>query len=87
MTQNREEAAPIARLVGDADITLAWVYRWNTGELSLLWLKQPDVPLNIEPPIDPTVFAEARECSDATVVSMLEELSQSGRKFRKDLGL
>lgn len=83
VTQNREEAAPIARLVGDADITLAWVYRWNTGELSLLWLRQPDVPLNIEPPIDPTVLAEARECSDATVVSMLDELSQIARKLGK----
>ena len=63
------EAAPIARIVSsDERRTAGWLYRWNTGGVSILWISAPSATCTLEPntSADPelqVVFSEALEQS------------------------
>ncbi|WP_136443785.1 hypothetical protein [Pacificoceanicola onchidii] len=59
MTEDLKEATPIGRLLGAFGETLAWVYRWNSMEISLLWLSDMPVPESM-------VFAPQPGCDRAT---------------------
>lgn len=76
MRQEREEAAPITRLLDGTGTTNAWVYQWNTGELSVLWLGRPEDASVINPPIALDVLAVAKPYTEECVFRMLERLSR-----------
>ena len=49
----RTEAAAIARLYGqDRTETIGWVYLWNTGELTILWVGRKRMVHFIDPPLE-----------------------------------
>ncbi len=48
MSGNLKEAVPIGRLLGIDRETMGWVYRWNTAEMSVLWLAEASDPTSIE---------------------------------------
>lgn len=57
MTAHRTEGTAIARLYGrDPTKIIAWVYLWNTDELTILWLGRKRVVRFIDPPIDEDRF-------------------------------
>lgn len=79
MSIDKEEAVPIARLVdGRSDITVGWVYRWNTSELSILWLGSKHVELHIDPPLSRNTITKAKTVTTDEVTDLLEELSRRG---------
>jgi hypothetical protein len=52
MEESREEAAAVARLLpADCQQVIGWVYCWNTGELSVLWLEKAKEPSIVDPPL------------------------------------
>ena len=67
------EAAPIGRLLGDGGKIIGWVYRWNTSEISILWLPHVRIPILIE-------FAPQPGCDRATC----EEVDDLLRALRAD---
>lgn len=76
MVQYEEEAAAIARLLGeDRTRTIGWVYRWNTSALSVLWIAPPPDAKSIEPSIRPEVLTKARPVTPVEVIDFLEALS------------
>lgn len=76
MSIKKEEAAPVARLVdGRSDRTVGWVYRWNTSELSILWLDPKPMALHIDPPLSRNTIATAKTVTTDEVTDLLEELS------------
>ncbi|MEY8828877.1 hypothetical protein AB9K34_10745 [Sedimentitalea sp. XS_ASV28] len=78
MTQVKEEAAAIARLLGrDGARAVGWVYLWNTAELSILWIEQRDTANFIEPSICSETLAKAKHVTPVDVIDLLEELSTS----------
>lgn len=82
MTQVKEEAAAIARLLGrDGGRTVGWVYLWNTAELAILWIEQADTAKLIEPPICSETLAKARHVTPGDVIDLLEALSTSTPDF------
>jgi len=66
-----KEATPIGRLLGAGDKTLAWVYRWNSMEISILWLSNLPVPVSI-------VFAPQPGC-DSTTCDDVDDLIKALR--------
>ncbi|MGX0905220.1 hypothetical protein ACSSV8_003814 [Roseovarius sp. MBR-79] len=45
MNTRQDEGTAIARLVGGtANLTVGWVYLWNTFELGVLWLRRDLAP-------------------------------------------
>ena len=73
----KAEAAPIARLIGaDPDRTLAWVYVWNTSELSILWLDRRVPPKFIDPPLPKGVLDKAITVTSDDVTDLLTALSE-----------
>lgn len=48
-----KEAAPIGRLLDAGGETIGWVYRWNTSELSVLWLTIVRDPISVELALQP----------------------------------
>ncbi len=80
MTQSKEEAEPIARLLGcDGERTVGWVYLWNTSELSILWIEKRETARLIDPPICAETLAKAKHATPAGVIDFLEELSIAAR--------
>ncbi len=77
MKAAKSEAAPIARLIGtDPDRTLAWVYVWNTSELSILWLDRLIPPKFIDPPLPKGVLDQAMTVTSDGVTDLLTALSE-----------
>lgn len=75
MTHFNEEASPIARLVGpDGKHTVAWVYAWESSELSILWIDEPDKAAFIDPPLCPETLAKAKAITPEGVISFLDTL-------------
>ncbi|EAQ02697.1 hypothetical protein OB2597_18312 [Pseudooceanicola batsensis HTCC2597] len=73
----KSEAAPLARLIGtDPDHTLAWVYVWNTSELSILWLDRRVPPKFIDPPLPKGVLDQAMTVTSDDVTDLLKALSE-----------
>ena len=76
MTIRKEEAKPIARLVGeDKSQTIGWVYLWNTSELSILWVAGDRAVAYIEPPLCAETLATAKSVTTDTVTDFLEALA------------
>ena len=76
MTDARMEAAPVARLIGeDGECTVGLVYRWNTSELSILWIEEDHPARYIDPPLHPDTLAKAKVASAASVPAILVELT------------
>lgn len=80
MSIEKEEAVPVARLVdGRSDRTVDWVYRWNTSELSILWLDPKRTAHHIDPPpLSRNTIANAKTVTTDEVTDLLEELSLRG---------
>ena len=79
MSIEKEEAVPVARLVdGRGDRTVGWVYRWNTSELSILWLDPKRTAHHIDPPLSRNTIANAKTVTTDEVTDLLEELSLRG---------
>jgi len=84
VTQVIEEAAAIARLLGDdRNQTIGWVYLWNTSELSILWIDGGCVAKFIEPPLSQETLAKAKAVTLDEVTDFLEELSTADQKGSK----
>ncbi|APX26157.1 MULTISPECIES: hypothetical protein [Salipiger] len=79
MNTKRDEGAAIARLVGGrSNLTVGWVYLWNTLELGILWLRRDLTPERIEPPLDPEVLAMAKSVTTDEITALLDRLTASG---------
>lgn len=79
MTRVKEEAAAIARLLGDdRSRTAGWVYLWNTSELSILWVDERRSAKFIEPPLSQETLAKAKAMTSDTVTEFLVALSIAG---------
>lgn len=81
MTQVNEEAAAIARLLGDdRKRIIGWVYLWNTSELSILWVGRCRSAKLIEPPLSQDTLAKAKPVTPDAMIDLLETLSAAGQK-------
>lgn len=81
MTQVKEEAAAIARLLGDdRKRPIGWVYLWNTSELSILWIDRCRPAKFIEPPLNQDTLAKAKAVTPDAVTDLLETLSTAGQE-------
>lgn len=79
MTDLNDEAAPIARLVGeDRKCTVGWVYCWNTSELSILWIGKSNTAAFIDPGIRPEILEKAKTTTPVGVIAFLAALLKSG---------
>lgn len=75
MSGTSAEAVAIARLLGgDLRRTVAWVYRWETGELGLFWIGASRHVSCIDRQIDETVLAQAQSAGDLEIVAFLNAL-------------
>ena len=75
MRQLKEEAKPIARLLGkDKKRTVGWVYLWNSSDLSVLWLGEEGVAGAIEPVLLPDVLEDTKSSMPVDVAEFLEAL-------------
>lgn len=64
MTAHRTEGTAIARLYGrDPAKIIAWVYLWNTEELTILWLGRKRMVRFIDPPIDTDRFCPSLQAN------------------------
>ena len=60
----RTEGTAIARLYGrDATKIIAWVFLWNTEELTILWLGRKRTVRFIDPPIDEDRFCPSLQAN------------------------
>jgi len=81
VTQVNEEAAAIARLLGDdRKRPIGWVYLWNTSELSILWIDRCRPAKFIEPPLSQDTLAKAKSVTPEAVTDLLEALSTAGQE-------
>ena len=81
MTRVKEEAAAIARLLGDdRQRTIGWVYLWNTSELSILWIDGRRSAKFIEPPLSQETLAKAKAVTPKAVTDFLVALSIAGQE-------
>ncbi|MBN8189897.1 hypothetical protein JF540_24735 [Salipiger thiooxidans] len=79
MDTRQDEGTAIARLVGgEANLTVGWIYRWETYELGVLWLRPHLAPERIEPPLDPEVLAQANSVTTNEITALLESLAANG---------
>ena len=79
MNTRQDEGTAIARLVGGtANLTVGWVYLWNTFELGVLWLRRDLAPEYIEPPLDPEVLARAKSVTTDEITALLDRLIAGG---------
>lgn len=84
MTHVKEEAAAIARLLGDdRNRTVGWVYLWNTSELSILWIDACSPAKFVEPPLSEETLAKAQAVTPDAVTDLLETLSTAGQEGKK----
>jgi hypothetical protein len=79
METRQEEGKAIARLVCESsNLTVGWVYLWNTFELGVLWLRSDLAPDRIEPPLDPDILARAKSVTTDEITALLERLATGG---------
>ncbi|WP_127600651.1 hypothetical protein [Nitratireductor alexandrii] len=79
MNTRRDEGTAIARLIdGTANLTVGWIYLWNTLELGVLWLRRDLAPERIEPPLDPEVLAMAKSVTTDEITALLDRLAAGG---------
>lgn len=79
MKTRKEEATPIARLLGeDGTLTIGWVYQWNTSELSILWITGDRTIAHIDPPLCPETLARAKSVTTDSVTELLGTFSTAG---------
>ncbi|KZY33170.1 hypothetical protein A3731_20895 [Roseovarius sp. HI0049] len=65
----------IARLLGeDPRRTVAWLYRWETGNLGIRWTSADRRIFTIDRRLDPDVLARARSVGDLAIAAFLEAL-------------
>ena len=84
MTHVKDEAAAIARLLGDdRSRTVGWVYLWNTSELSILWIDACRPAKFVEPPLSAETLAKAQGVTPDAVSDLLETLSTAGLEGEK----
>ena len=84
MTESKEEAEPVARLLGcDGERTVGWVYLWNTSELSILWIEERDTARLIEPSIYSETLAKAKHVTHDDVIDLLVQLSTTAPETSK----
>lgn len=80
MTNGKEEAVPIAKLKGDdGEVTVGWVYLWNTSELSILWIEHKLPAKYIDPPLSRETLARAKAVTSDAITDLLEALSKGGK--------
>ncbi len=73
------EGMAIARLLGeDSRGTVAWVYRWETGELGILWMSADRHVSGIDRLLDAEVYAQARSVGDTKLATFLEDMPVFG---------
>jgi len=81
VTHFNEEASPIARLIGpDGKHTVGWVYVWETSELSILWINEPDTAAFIDPKIRSEMLTRAKEATPDDVIAFLRRLRKPSSK-------
>ncbi|MBD3623893.1 hypothetical protein [Palleronia pelagia] len=79
MNTRRDEGTAIARLVGGAaNLTVGWIYLWNTLELGILWLRRDLAPERIEPPLDTEVLERAKSVTTDEITALLDRLIAGG---------
>ena len=77
MSIDKEEAAPVARLIRSPEgQTVGWVYQWNTSELSILWLGASRAADQIDPPLSMDMLTGAKSVTNDAVTALLERLSR-----------
>lgn len=77
MSIDKEEAAPVARLIRSPEgQTVGWVYQWNTSELSILWIGASRAADQIDPPLSMDMLAAAKAVSNDAITDLLERLSR-----------
>lgn len=81
MTTCKEEAAAIARLLGEDRVCIVgWIYLWNTSELSIRWNGGCRSAKFIEPPLSEETLAKAEAVTPSAVTDLLGSLSAAARK-------
>lgn len=81
MTHFNEEASPIARLIGhDGKHTVGWVYAWETSELSILWINEPDTAVFIDPEIRSEMQAKAKATTPEDIIAFIGRLRKPKNK-------
>lgn len=79
MNTRQDEGRAIARLVGgEENLTVGWVYLWNTCEIGVLWLRRDLPPDRIEPTLNPEVIARAKSVTTDEITELLESLAAAG---------
>lgn len=69
------EAAPVAKLVAkDGQTVTGWVYRWNTDELTILWIRQHFRTRFIYPGLDQKTAAKAKPVTSKKTYKFLMSL-------------
>ena len=76
MTIDKKEAVAVGRLTRIGGKTIGWVYRWNTSELSILWLSDLPFPISID--FAPQPGCDRTTCDD--VDDLLRALRADGDK-------
>ncbi len=77
------EGMVIARLIGeDSEKTVAWLYRWETGGLGLLWTSADRRVAYIDRRIEPEVLTQARTVGDLKIADFLNALPVSEPEAR-----
>ena len=78
MNRTSAEGVAIARLLGEkSKRTVAWLYRWKSGGLGLLWTSGDRRVAGIDRRLDPEVLAQARLVGDLEIAAFLEALPVS----------
>lgn len=72
MKPTRLEAKAIARLLAeDRNKTVAWIYQWDTFELSIYWLDRATPPTSIDPPLSLDILDRATSVTSDEVTDLL----------------
>lgn len=80
VTQGHDEAAPVARLLGEKSTqTVGWVFLWSDMELAVLWLDKTKVVQAIDPPLSSDLLNIARAQTPEKVMAVLDALCNATR--------
>lgn len=78
MNGTSSEGMAIARLLGEEPgRTVAWLYRWETGGLGLLWTSADRRVAGIDRRLGPEILSQARSVDDLEIAAFLEALPVS----------
>ena len=81
MPHLNDEATPIARLIGpDGRSIVGLAYVWETSELSILWINEPDTAAFIDPKIRSEMLTRAKEATPDDVIAFLRRLRKPSSK-------